>query len=209
MGISIQKFFAVLFFGSLVLGDATVALGADNRGNRQGKRAYAAWEAIGMTMTPVSGVRAGYFFNPDIAGEVSYGSSTATIGSFESKKSIIEGKAKYFFGDTFYTDGGITYENFDVKYSVLKSGQSIDRENLSGNISNLGLNAHIGNQWQWPGFTIGCDWIGYFLSVSSSSKFSSAENLDASHQVNQENSIKTAMGGSSLHLARLYMGWAF
>jgi hypothetical protein len=162
-----------------------------------------------MTMTPVTGVRAGYFINPDIAAEVSYGSSTTTVGDFQSKKSIIEAKANYFFGVTLYTDGGITYENFDVKYSVYKVGQSLERQSLGANVSNVGINAHIGNQWQWPGFTIGCDWIGYFASLSTSSKFNSAADLDLSDKDKQEKAVKTAMGGSSLHLARLYMGWAF
>jgi hypothetical protein len=209
MTVSMLKILKGVFLGALLVGSASVCLGADNRANREDKKAYAAWEAIGMTMTPVSGLRAGYFINPDVAAEISYGSSKTTIGDFESKKSIIEGKAKYFFGDTFYTDGGITYENFDVKYSVYKSGQTIERENLNGSVSNVGLNAHIGNQWQWPGFTLGCDWIGYFASLSSSSKFSSSANLDSGDQKKQENGIKTAMGGSSLHLARLYMGWSF
>jgi hypothetical protein len=204
-----RLFCGFCFSGMLLLTNPSVSLGADNRANRSNKHAYAAWEAIGMTMTPVSGVRAGYFVNTDAAAEVSYGSSTTTIGDFESKKSIIEAKAKYFFGDTFYTDGGLTYENFDVKYTVNRSGQSFERERLNGNISNVGLNAHIGNQWQWPGFTLGCDWIGYFASLSSKSKFSSVGNLDAADQTKQENGIKTAMGGSSLHLGRLYLGWAF
>lgn len=210
MTISKFNFLSGFGFGcAILLMNASVTLGADNRANRENKHAYAAWEAIGMTMTPVSGLRAGYFFNPDTAAEVSYGSSTTTIGDFQSKKSIIEAKAKYFFGDSFYTDGGVTYENFDVKYSVNKSGQLLEQEKMNGSVSNIGVNAHIGNQWQWPGFTLGCDWVGYFASLSSSSKFSSGSNLDDSDRVKQENGIKTAMGGSSLHLARLYMGWTF
>lgn len=205
-----MRFFGKVFLMvPLIAAHASIAIATENRANRDGKTAYAAFEAIGLTMTPVSGFRAGYYVNPDVATEVSYGSSTTKIGSFESKKSIIEAKGKYFFGDTFYTDGGLTYETFDVKYSVYKNGNIFDAESLKGNVSNTGVNLHIGNQWQWPGFTLGCDWVGYFLSLSSKSKFGNAEGLDAADQKKQEDSIKTAMGGSSLHLARFYLGWAF
>jgi hypothetical protein len=194
---------------SALLSYAAPTLASENRANRENKSAYAAWEVIGLTMVPVGGLRAGYFFTPELAGEMSYAASTAKIGDFESKKSIIEGKAKYFIGDSFYADGGLTYETFDVKYSVYKFGTSVDRESLKANVSNVGINTHIGNQWQWPGFTLGCDWIGYFLSLSTKSKFSKADNLDESNEKKQQDSIKTAMGGSSLHLMRFYLGWSF
>ena len=212
----------------LFLTNASVALatpetpagtdGSQGASPRAGKTAYGALELIGFTMMPVNGARLGYFINPNLAAELGYAAGGARIGSFESKKQIIEAKAKYFIGDTFYVDGAIAHEMWTAKYSVLKTGSLVDYESAKGSVSNTGVELHIGNQWQvtrrvmdWEltGLFVGCDWLGYFKSVSTKSSFSPGGNLDPANKKLQEKSVQTSLGGSSLHLARLYVGWAF
>ena len=47
------------------------------------------------------------------------------------------------------------------------------------------------------------------LPLSTKSSFSPGGNLDPANKKLQEKSVQTSLGGSSLHLARLYVGWAF
>jgi hypothetical protein len=215
----------VLLGLTLLINNATVALAeaapaapAAESSPRAGKTAYGALELIGFTIMPVSGLRLGYYVNSNLAAEVGYASGSAKIGSFESDKKIIEAKAKYFVGDTFYIDGGIGHEMWTTEYSVLTADSLIVSNSVKGKVSNTGIEFHIGNQWQvthrvmdWDvtGLMIGCDWIGYFKSLSTQTSFGSASNLDAADKKREEASVKTAFGGSSLHLARFYVGWAF
>jgi hypothetical protein len=193
----------------LMMSQSNVALAEGDQKNREGKKAYAAYEMIGLTMMPVGGLRLGYFVNPNLVAEVSYLTGGAKIGSFESKKQLMEAKAKYFFGNSFYADGGLAHESWDVKYAVLNSGTSLETSNLSGKVGNTGVDFHVGNQWQWDGFTLGCDWVGYFLNLSTATSYGSAAGLDAADQKSEEDKIKKSLGGSGLHLTRFYIGWAF
>ena len=74
---------------ALIMSHASVVLAEGDQKNREGKHAYAAYEVIGLTMMPVSGLRLGYFINPNLVAEVSYLTGSAKIGSFESRKSLM------------------------------------------------------------------------------------------------------------------------
>jgi hypothetical protein len=92
---------------------------------------------------------------------------------------------------------------------VLKSGSTVLTSTLDGKVTNTGIDLHVGNQWQWDGFTMGCDWVGYFLSLSTSASYGSGSDLDAADKKSEEDSLISRLGGSSLHLARFYIGWSF
>lgn len=194
---------------SLTVLSALPAFAQESEANRKDKTATVAVEAIGFTLMPVSGFRAGYFFSPDLTAEVAYATGGAKVLDFEADKTVIEAKAKYFFGNSFYVDGGLANESWKVKYSVLTSATGTTTESFSGSVSNTGLTLHLGNQWQWSGFTLGCDWVGYFLALSTTSSFGSSGAVDEDDKKDQETSIKNTMGGSSAHLARFYLGWSF
>ncbi|MEI6397235.1 MAG: hypothetical protein WCO71_00565 [Pseudomonadota bacterium] len=194
---------------ALIMSHASVVLAEGDQKNREGKHAYAAYEVIGLTMMPVSGLRLGYFINPNLVAEVSYLTGSAKIGSFESRKSLMEAKAKYFLGETFYVDGGFAHESWGVNYSVLKSGGTLETADIRGKVTNTGIDLHIGNQWQWEGFTLGCDWVGYFLNLSTSTSYGSTSGLDTEDQKSEEAKVKKNLGGSSAHVTRFYIGWSF
>lgn len=185
-----------------------VAVGNESASNRSGKTGYAALEVIGFTLMPVSGVRGGYFISPDLVTELSYASGSAGIGDFKVSKTLIELKAKYFFGNSFYVDGGLANESFKINYPVFVSSSAGDKD-LSASVSNLGAVFHIGNQWQWSGFTMGVDWAGYFASLSSKSSFSTDSSVDAADKKKEENDIDTVYGSGSIHAVRYYLGWTF
>lgn len=187
----------------------TAATAQDSVAARKDKMAYVAVDAIGFTMMPVSGVRAAYLINPDLAVEGGYSTGSASIGDFKAVKSIVELKAKYFVSNSFYVDGGFAHESWDVNYPVVAASGSLSTTDLEGSVANNGASLHIGNQWQWSGFTVGCDWVGYFLSLNTTSSFKDNTAVSQENKTAQESDVKTAMGGNSVHLLRLYGGWAF
>ena len=194
---------------AIALSFGGVAHAQESESARKDKKAYVALEAVGFTMMPVNGLRAGYFINPDLIAEASYAMGSASLGDFKADKSLIEVQAKYFFGNSFYVNGGLAHESWTVKYPVDIDVNGATTSTLTGSVGNTGLSLHIGNQWQWSGFTMGCDWAGYFLSLSSSSSFKSDSSVDATNKKKEEDDVKTLVGGNSAHLLRLYAGWAF
>ena len=200
--------FVVLSIAALALLPAA-AQAQESAANRATKTGYVALEAIGLTLMPGSGLRGGYFITPNIAAEAGFAVGSAKVGDFEASKTVIETKAKWFFANSFYVDGGLTYEAWKAKYPVLASSTGFATETLDGSVNNIGASVHIGNQWQWTGFTLGCDWLGYFASLSTSASFKSDGGVNASDKKSQEDAVKVAMGGNSVHALRLYGGWAF
>lgn len=75
---------------------------------------------------------------------------------------------KKFTGNTFYFNNTLNYRI--VKYKEAENfGNPSDYDySFEGNA--LSLDFSIGNQWQWQNFTMGCDWIGVSIPVSSSTK---------------------------------------
>ncbi len=169
--IGVGSFFLFLIGQKL----AAEGLSETNRGNRT---AYAALEAIGLTALPVSGVRAAYCFTHDLIGEAGSATGSVSMGDWKYDKKILSVKAKYFFANSFYVDAGLGMEIWNTSYRVVNDGSGADSQKLTADLSNVGVEFHIGNQWQWDGFTLGCDWIGGFAAVSNSSSFGSAEGLN-------------------------------
>jgi hypothetical protein len=98
--------------------------------------------------------------------------------TYESlQKSYFDLKFKRFITTSFYVDGGLAAEFWTMTYKVDDVGGSASTE-LSGSATNIGLAVHIGNQWQWGGFSLGCDWAGYFVVLAKSFTGGSAEGVD-------------------------------
>lgn len=181
----------------------------NSQSNRAGKTAYVAYDVIGLTLMPVSGARVGYFIDQDFIAEAGFSTGSASIGDYKADKSIVEIKAKKFFGNSFYVDGGLGYESWNVSYPVSINDTSFETRKLKGTVQNTGLEFHVGNQWQWGGFTLGCDWVGYFLSLSTSTSFKGDSSVSAEKKKEEEKDVEKKFAGSSPHVTRLYLGWAF
>lgn len=190
------------------------------RSSRVDKVGYVLVEPIGLTLTPVIGIRAGIFLDTDLLAEVSWARGSFGGGIDKASKNLLEIKTKYFIGNSFYVDGGLSYEAWDFKYDDLyynASSSTVNTVTNSGTLTNAGVHFHIGNQWSWSNFTLGCDWAGFFASLSTSSKWkdlppADEQEVDAPYlqfQKDRKEYYTNRYGGSSLHITRLYLGWQF
>lgn len=178
--------------------------------NRRHKTAALYLEPIGLTFTPVRGARGEFFLSGNNLISVSYVvSSQISFFTWSYKKSIFDAKFKHFFTNSFYMDGGLGLESYEITYDVYTNGGSTIVKTLNGTASNIGAEIHIGNQWQWTGFTIGCDWAGYFMALSKSFTGGAADGVDADNKADQESMVQGNLNAGSAHLVRLYVGWAF
>ena len=182
---------------------------------RQTEVAHVAVKPIGLTMMPVVGLRAAYYMRPNLLVEAGGGHGSASIGDWSVAKTILDAKAKWFLGNSFYVDGGAGLEMFSATFPIDRpsaglNGQDPGHENVSGSVRNIGLEAHIGNQWSWDsGFMLGVDWLGYFASLSSTSSFGGNDEVDQIAKADEQTSIASNLGSNSLHLGRVYLGYSF
>jgi hypothetical protein len=188
-----------------VHGHAEPETSADWRQHKRG----AAYAEAGLTFTPVAGVRGDYFLSPDTVVTASYLTGSAgDIITYEYDKTALDVKLKRFLTNSFYADAGLGYERFAVSYDVFLAGQK-DFKKLHGVASNVGVEAHIGNQWQWKVFSLGCDWVGYFAALSKSFKGPHDTAVDQADQKDREGTAKANLNAGSAHALRLYLGGAF
>lgn len=200
-----KLFYVTIFLYATVL-SSTYSLAADASG-RDGKLGWVAAEAFGLTFFPVQGVRGGYFYNKDFSIGGSFAFGNAEVLDYEFSKTVVEVGAKYFLGNSFYVDGNFGMETFEFDTNSIGVDSSIVK--LSGDSTSMGLSFHIGNQWQWGGFTLGCDWVGYYLALSNSLSLEKSTQLSASTYATLESDAESSFTGNSMHLTRLYLGWAF
>lgn len=121
----------------------------------------------------VSGVSAGYFLNSDLMITTGFligqGFYTGTGYQHESMASqTFSLGLKKFLGNTFYGKGSLSHSKIDYHYSSTGSwlGTSGDTDRrLEGTM--IAGSFVIGNQWQWSGFTLGCDWAGFSIPITS------------------------------------------
>ena len=104
--------------------------------------------------------------------------------------------------------GGLGLESYRITYDVQTTGGG-GYKTLDATASNIGVEVHIGNQWQWSNFTLGCDWVGYFFALSKSFSGGDASGVVADSKQSRESSIKGTVNAGSAHLVRFYLGWAF
>ncbi len=74
---------------------------------------------------------------------------------------------KHFHGNSFYWAAGLDYRSVDYKSNAYDLFNSSVLETRTFDGSSLGPSLVIGNQWSWENFTLGCDWIGFYLPITS------------------------------------------
>lgn len=112
---------------------------------------------------------------------------------------------KTFMGNSFYVRIGADYRDVKYKYTS-PSWSSNTTEKFEGDsITVTGL---IGNQWQWDNFTLGCDWIGYALPVTSKVKSESVEGATSYRDVFKDDQDFFLKQPAAIAL-RFYLGASF
>lgn len=118
---------------------------------------------------------------------------------------------KKFVGNSFYYRGGLDYRRADYKYEYDDIWGNPNDDVESTFIANsLAASIVIGNQWQWKGFTLGCDWIGYTQPFASNiEKEVEKGNFDDSDRRRKKDDIDFLTKRGVAQGLRLYLGASF
>jgi hypothetical protein len=142
--------------------------------NREGKQFALLVQPFGLgpNLVMTHGVTAGFYTNSkaSIEAEMTTGAQIFDgifFGQFDIKTSSLAVRYKYFAWNTLYFKGGINQRHISFSEKMnnfLFTGQTVTQK-FEGDVTALEIS--IGNQWQWSHFTVGIDWFGYSLPVSS------------------------------------------
>ena len=194
---------------------------SSSAGNRIGKilTLEAQLLSISPAATSTSGLSAGFFLTPDNIISLGYasgsgsGSGFFTLGSESDTLSTVGVSLKHFFGNSFYGTGSLNYQHFtDTRTAFLSGIFGSNPANYSFTGDSVRAGVSIGNQWQWSNFTLGCDWVG--VSVPLTTNFS-AENVsesdpsDTSQHQNRASAEKAYVSNVTVELVAFYLGVSF
>ncbi|MCA2960919.1 MAG: hypothetical protein IOD12_11750 [Silvanigrellales bacterium] len=112
----------------------------------------------------------------------------------------------FFPGNSFYLSGGLNYEIYTGKQNFL----GLEDGTYEGNHQQIEVEAGIGNRWMFnSGFTIGATWVGFSQGVVPIGMTSSGNNLSVEDRKIKDDNLKENAQGTSLHFAKLLLGWSF
>ena len=169
---------------------------------------------VSMILSPALTIEAGYLY------------SQFALFGYSREAALLSARAKWFLGNSFYLTGGAGYRDNTV------SERNVEYDDAN-RVSIPSVRAHtqeaitaelgIGNQWQFSGFTIGCDWVGLSQPVATLSSEVTVDGEPESISLIQDNSsaakqeeaeknrreMDTQVGSGSVQLVRFYLGWSF
>jgi len=179
--------------------------------NRQDKQFSVLGQITGISNGALSNqqVHFGYFLDPLSLVQLEIGQGSSGFGflwtsSYRSLRTDSIGlQYKRFVANTFYFKTGAEYFVIDYNYSLSSSGNYTFKGNL------LAASFSIGNQWQFETFTLGCDWVGILLPLSSNTTSDVVNSSSIYAREDSNSDQKRYLKDSSLQFVRFYLGASF
>ncbi len=181
--------------------------------NRMDKSIMLTGQVAGAAVAPVPsfGANFGVFLDRSTILQVE-GTMGSTNLSFADVDAYTGGaNLKFFTGNSFYFKGGATYRHVSV-YNFACSTCEANYKSDLGSVDSVAIEAAIGNQWQWSHFTVGCDWVGLMLPISTAqveNNYKDDPKLSAEAKEDIDRGWKLIGAANSISLLRLYIGASF
>lgn len=123
---------------------------------------------LGPLSAYTTGVNFGFYINQNSILDFSYHHSLifAGLGGYSITFDTIGAHYKHFVKNSFYIKPGVEYRKLSYNYTTYFSDKTLE-ESTQFTGTTLTANFALGHQWQWDHFTMGCDWVGVALPLSS------------------------------------------
>jgi hypothetical protein len=127
-------------------------------------------------------------------------------------------RLKHFVRNSFYFTGGGGTRELYYEHNVPSSSSEAPIPRASYRFvqkeTQLIVDLAVGNQWQFKGFTIGCDWLGISLprkTLSQSIQIEGTPPVDTGNGDMRYNdkALFRIINGTEWWLTRAYIGWSF
>lgn len=115
---------------------------------------------------------------------------------------------KRYVGNSFYYRAGLDVRDIAIRYNGALRYITSTRDIAA--TSDLTAAFVIGNQWQWPRFTLGVDWVGLNIPVTNISRHVSFTDVLSNQHKNDVEKLWGFLGDlTSAQLFRFYLGASF
>lgn len=162
--------------------------------NREGLKYQFVGSLSGVqhSFTPNPSVEASYFINKNTQISLRHNKYNESYESeqFSNEGQVIQLGYKNFNSNSFYYRPSVFFREMKIE----------DTEDTSYVFRDLGVGYAIGNQWQWKNFTLGCDWVGANIRLST---------LYYEDTKSSEVLIRLKGYGLTLDLLNFYLGLSF
>ncbi|MBX2995101.1 MAG: hypothetical protein KF681_09770 [Bdellovibrionaceae bacterium] len=186
--------------------------------NRADKKFQVTAQIVGLgpSIISSSGLQGSMFLDPNsqIMIEATSGSGRPLLNGlfgsdYEYRASSFGVHYKRFVANSFYWRGGVDYRTSSVDYKYTSwVGNPDSTYKFSGN--SVALNFQIGNQWQFDGFTLGCDWVGYSMPIASNVTSEEVNSTDeAYYRRRMKDDQDDFLKNGHFNLVRFYLGASF
>lgn len=178
--------------------------------NRVGKMVSVVAEGgFAVAPIPMTGAAVGYYVFRDLLAEVSYVSGGVDLGIVTIDATLLEARAKYWIGNSFYVNGGFGQRTIDFS-AGLDPITGTEKVKVELETKTTGLSFGLGNRWQWSYFTLGCDWLGYFAAMSSSGDTDvDVPGVEDKDKTDLEDAADQLGKASTYSALRFYLGASF
>ncbi len=115
---------------------------------------------------------------------------------------------KKFMKNSFYFKTGLDYRRVTYEYNSNFGDGSLE-ENTQFKATALNASFALGNQWQWDTFTLGCDWVGAYvpLSTSTSNEYTAGSFSRNVRRLSDDE--RRYVNELTLYFAHFYLGVSF
>ncbi|MES2746311.1 MAG: hypothetical protein V4655_12845 [Bdellovibrionota bacterium] len=199
------------------LAKAQAEQGLPNEGLSARKRADLSGEilldAVGFNPYTTTGIYGGYYINPNEVATLRLNQSEVADHNLNVKSLSVGWKS--FWANSFFTHLGISARKFDWDWNVsrydVSTGNYLSPEHLRSEYFTLIADLAIGNQWQLGNFTIGTEWVGFSVPLSTlgDDEVSGATTQTFSYDLNAAREDIRVSKRAQLIALRFYLGFAF
>lgn len=160
---------------------------------------------IGFVPSPSMSLSLGVHLQPDQVLYFQHGGASAFLGDMEETYNTLG--LKTFWGNSFYTKLGYSQRSYSFDWRMDRVDNSF--ESVTRNASARGVEFALGNQWQFGAFTLGVDWIGAYIPLSTEGDEAFKEGTYNSYDVSSANEDLDFVKSVQTSFTRLSVGLAF
>ncbi|RZA26956.1 MAG: hypothetical protein EOP10_01910 [Proteobacteria bacterium] len=170
-------------------------------------------DALGFSPYATTGLYAGYYVDPNQVFTLRLNKSE--VADDDLKVQTLSVGWKSFWANSFFTHIGASARRFDWNWKVsrydVSTGNYLTPEHLTSEYYTLTADFAIGNQWQLGNFTIGTEWVGITVPISTlgDDSVSGATAQTFSYDLNSARDDVTLSKRAQLIALRFYLGFAF
>lgn len=136
----------------------------------RGEKTVAFTTTLGINPFIVGGLTGAFLLDGFNNAEVSfYSSATNAAGTSRLVANTVALNWRHYFGNSFNMRVGAAQRNLRINYKH-EGVDGVKYGGVMAYVSSGGIYTSIGNQWQFGGgFTLGCDWVGFYIPVTQTS----------------------------------------